>query len=384
MSAMGACCGCGKTAPADRISEHTSWCPAWAGRYRQDSEDPYLDPAAEWARRQAEPEPDSALTGQVVGAARKAAEDRAERIAANLAAAAQDYAQAILDKDWLVMGLTPEQWRARLFGDKRLTVEGRRQVAGLLSGEGMSERQIMQATGEPKTTVHRDLGAVQSGPPALTSQDVTHVTPEPKRKTGARRVREHRQRKRAEAGSAPVPAGEDTAAGAAEGAGGGDSGRAHLEQLLADRSAELERARAEIARLRAEVAALDGDADYECPRCGELEDELAGAREEIESLVRVGRMYAEGRDPLREAGEALRKRSAAPDSQQEPAPAATPASARTAPDSQPADGQAAPEPEPQTEEEWLAQFSTPPPPVRATPPVTAEAGDLFEEIMRTA
>jgi hypothetical protein len=95
---------------------------------------------------------------QVFTPARQAeAEQRAERITACLVGAAEDIAQAIAEQDWLAMGLSRDQWRQRVFGDKRLTVQARKQVHALLSGTGMSPRKIGQATGTPHRTVRDDL-----------------------------------------------------------------------------------------------------------------------------------------------------------------------------------------------------------------------------------
>jgi hypothetical protein len=151
------------------------------------------------------------LDGQVIDPGRRqAAEQRAGRIVSHLAGAAEEIAQAILDEDWTAMGLSPQEWRARLFGDKRLTVEARRQVHELLSGEGMSTREIAEATGTPQRTVQRDLGdsaspdgysSRQSGATAsdLGERHETSRRPKP----AAERSRGYRERKRQSGGAHP-------------------------------------------------------------------------------------------------------------------------------------------------------------------------------------
>jgi hypothetical protein len=114
---------------------------------------------------------------QVIPPERKqAAQQRAERIGAHLAAglphldtAAQEYAQAIAAQDWTALGQDRGEWHAALFGEYQFTVEARQRVSELLSGQGMSVRQIAQATGVPRETVRRDLADAAS-------PDVTLVT----------------------------------------------------------------------------------------------------------------------------------------------------------------------------------------------------------------
>ncbi|MCF6386527.1 sporulation transcriptional regulator SpoIIID [Mycobacterium sp. MBM] len=53
-------------------------------------------------------------------------------------------------------------------GQLQLSPDARRSMVALMSGEGMSERAIAEATGASKSTVHRDLvEVVQNRPPAL-------------------------------------------------------------------------------------------------------------------------------------------------------------------------------------------------------------------------
>ena len=143
---------------------------------------------------------------------RAKAEDRAERIVTRLESAAEDYAAAIIEEDWRALGLSGlDEWRARVFGDKRLTVEARRQLHEALNGHGMGQREIAGATGVHESTVSRDLASshspqsvddtgLQSASPALTRPD-RHEPSRPK--TPAERQADHRQRQR-EARTTPV------------------------------------------------------------------------------------------------------------------------------------------------------------------------------------
>lgn len=144
------------------------------------------------------------VTGQVIAPERRAkAEERAGRIVAQLEGAASDIAAAIIEEDWTALGLSREEWRARLlFGDTRLTPAARKTVHELLSGTGMSQREIAGATGASEATVSRDLHAASSAPdqPGRNAS----VTRKARPKTVARRVREHRERKSAERVEHPV------------------------------------------------------------------------------------------------------------------------------------------------------------------------------------
>lgn len=187
-------------------------------------------------------------------AQRKAAEERAERIVSHLATAADEIAQAILDEDWTAMGLSPEEWRARLFGDQRLTVEGRRRVHELLSGEGMTTRQIGDATGTPRETVRRDL--TQNGSPRP-DQATRHesVTREPKQKTSAERSRGYRQRKQRPVETVHLPdAGPDELARLREQAK--EELRPEFEERFRERIASLD---ARVMELEAEVTRLKAE-----------------------------------------------------------------------------------------------------------------------------
>jgi len=148
---------------------------------------------------------DEILDGQVLDPGRRqAAEERAARIRSGLAglvSTAQEYAQAILEEDWKALGCdSARQWREEQFGALQPGAEARRQVHELLSGEGMSTRDISAATGTPQRTVQRDIGEPrQSGatPSDQPGRNAAVTRPEPP-KTGAQRAREHRDRKREE------------------------------------------------------------------------------------------------------------------------------------------------------------------------------------------
>jgi len=143
------------------------------------------------------------VEGQVLtaeqAARRQAAEDRASRIVAHLESAAADIAAAVIDKDWEALGVTRDEWQARLlYGYRRLTPAARKTVHELLAADGMSGREIAAATGTPRSTVQHDLE--QGGPKLATPADQPTVTkpltPGTGPKTGRERVREHRDRRR--------------------------------------------------------------------------------------------------------------------------------------------------------------------------------------------
>jgi hypothetical protein len=95
MSAMGACCGCGKTGPAERIAaDHISDCVKYAERYHADMHDDYLDPAREWERRQREQDDGDAEAGQ----AEPEAAEPVSRAPARRAEAIPDARAVVLDK----------------------------------------------------------------------------------------------------------------------------------------------------------------------------------------------------------------------------------------------------------------------------------------------
>lgn len=141
---------------------------------------------------------------QVIAPERRAkAEERAGRIRAHLASAAEEYAAAIIEEDWRALGFAClEEWRSAMFGAQRLTVEARRQVAELLSAEGKTLREIGTATGTSEATAHRDLQSERTAP----DQAVRHetVTRKSRPKSPAERAKGYRDRRK-------VPGGQSAA-----------------------------------------------------------------------------------------------------------------------------------------------------------------------------
>jgi hypothetical protein len=136
---------------------------------------------------------------QVIDPARRAkAEDRAGRIVGHLESAAADIAAAIIEEDWTALGLSREEWRARLlYGDRRLTPAARKTVHELLSGSGMGTKEIAGATGTPQRTVQDDLSRKSCATTADQPSSDESVTRKARPKTPAQRMREHRERKSA-------------------------------------------------------------------------------------------------------------------------------------------------------------------------------------------
>jgi hypothetical protein len=141
------------------------------------------------------------LDGQVITAQeRQEAEQTAELIREGLESIDPLVQRAWRERHWERLGYA--DWAAYIaaeFGADRLPA--RRALAALLSGEGLSERQISQATGVPRTTVQRDLGpGVAHSRATGTDQGKRNVDVTPPKapkttpKTGARRVQEHRER----------------------------------------------------------------------------------------------------------------------------------------------------------------------------------------------
>lgn len=152
-------------------------------------------------------EKDTALSGQVVS--RERAEETAEAIRGDFADIGELARRAWDEEHWRV--LEYPGWVAYVdgeFGANR--VEARRVVAHLLSGEGMSQREIAAVTGVPRSTVQDDLRDAAS--PDVTRVADVPATPfdqyernevkrseeaaKPRPKPVAQRVREHRDRRR--------------------------------------------------------------------------------------------------------------------------------------------------------------------------------------------
>jgi hypothetical protein len=99
-------------------------------------------------------------TGQaaVVPDRRAIAEQRREDIRRHFSAAADQYAQAVVDEDWRHLGYDDiESWRISILGDdKRFTADARKHIVGWLTELGMTVRQITAATGAGLGTVVRD------------------------------------------------------------------------------------------------------------------------------------------------------------------------------------------------------------------------------------
>ena len=127
------------------------------------------------------------------------AQARAERIRSHLADAAQEYATAIIEQDWKVLGFgSIEAWREAMFSGQRLAVETRRQVAELLSAEGQTLKEIGTATGASEATASRDLQSARTPPnQAGPSRNVTKArTGKVSPKTDAERQAARRKRER--------------------------------------------------------------------------------------------------------------------------------------------------------------------------------------------
>jgi hypothetical protein len=91
-----------------------------------------------------------------------AAQQRAGRIRSHVAGAAQEYAQAVLDRDWDVLGYAGVAgWAADQFGAHRFARETRQQVAEILSASGQTVRQIAAATGVSKSVAGDDVSRVR-------------------------------------------------------------------------------------------------------------------------------------------------------------------------------------------------------------------------------
>ena len=143
-------------------------------------------------------------------AQRREAEDVAEQIRQGIGSVAPLVERAWQERHWERLGYGDwASYSAAEFGADR--VGARRAVAALLSGEGLSARQISEQTGVPRTTVQRDVGhspqsdVTRAAQTRATGTDQAErnagVTPD-KPKTVAQRVREHRGRQRGQQGSA--------------------------------------------------------------------------------------------------------------------------------------------------------------------------------------
>jgi hypothetical protein len=89
------------------------------------------------------------------------AKQRLERIRAHLASAAEEYAAAVLAKDWETLSYPDlESWRDAILDDKRFTAQTRATIAATLDQAGMPVRAIAEATGVGKSTTDRDLATV--------------------------------------------------------------------------------------------------------------------------------------------------------------------------------------------------------------------------------
>ena len=139
-------------------------------------------------------EPDAVITAEE----RQEAEQTAELIRRGLEGIEPLVQKAWAGRHWEKLGYP--DWAAYIaaeFGADRLPA--RRALTALLSGEGLSARQIADQTGVPRTTVQRDLGGgVAHSRATGTDQGVCNEPGEnvTRPKTGAQRVAEHRSRKR--------------------------------------------------------------------------------------------------------------------------------------------------------------------------------------------
>lgn len=216
--------------------DHITSCQAYAERYHADQDDECLKPDVEWARLQREQDEETGEEAEPVpvpdggAAARRRAGKRAENIRKAGGFIVEQYGQAVLEKDWDVMGYASvEEWRETEFSGFRLTVEARAGTAWLMLEGGQSVPEIAAATGVDESTIRRDLTVPPSGdssgisaeasPSATVSDtsqvsgppkapeppgDVTHVTPPEPRKAPPGRpkpatVRKQRQRARQQA-----------------------------------------------------------------------------------------------------------------------------------------------------------------------------------------
>jgi hypothetical protein len=204
-----------------------------------------------------------------------AAQQRAGRIRDHLAGAAEEYATAVLEGDWDVLGYGDvAAWAADQFGQHKFTPDARRQVAALLAARGKTVRQIAAATGVHNATAARDAraGAANRSTSSSRQQAATRREERKRQEEDERlAVRVREEQEHAFMAGIPPQEQEDAAVQivAEQVAAEPDSAPepqpcprcAHLEQELADRSAELEKAHRRIAALSAEVARRSGDAD---------------------------------------------------------------------------------------------------------------------------
>jgi hypothetical protein len=232
---------------------------------------------------------------------RQEAASRAERIRQGIGDVARLAREAWRNRDWEALG--HHDWAAYVaaeFGQDR--VGARRAVAALLSGEGLSERDMARETGVPRSTVQRDLGrgvAHSAGHPADQANVTKPVTRKDRAKSTAERVAQHRERKRREGRPVEVvqlPQPTEAPPPAQPAAPAGDELERLREQAREEAKAELrakfeerwnalvrqrDALRAEAEQLRAEAEALKsghGTCPQHraalvtvCPRCEGLE-----------------------------------------------------------------------------------------------------------------
>jgi hypothetical protein len=99
------------------------------------------------------------------------AAERLERMRMHLASLADDYAQAVADKDWEVLGYPSiEAWRDAILGEHRFTADARKHIVSALASLGMTVRAIADATGAGTGTVGRDVQAIPGVPDGTPGQ----------------------------------------------------------------------------------------------------------------------------------------------------------------------------------------------------------------------
>jgi hypothetical protein len=243
----------------------------------------------------------AALDGQVVS--RERAQETAEGIRQHLGGAAELARRAWDEEHWKVLGYGSwASYATAEFGSHR--VEARRAVAQLLSGEGMSTRQIAEATGTPRSTVSDDLShaaspnvtRVSAPPDTSPDQPTSHegVTPwaaldaQPAAqpgtgrhaKTPAERQRKRRARQREDTAVAPgvKTVSQGTALLSAQARG--DQLQAKADELEAE-VAKLAAERDQLAAKLAEVQALH---DKASARVDQLEKDNLLLRVRVEEL----------------------------------------------------------------------------------------------------
>lgn len=100
-----------------------------------------------------------------------AANARAEAIRLGLQQTGVIYAKAVELEDWRTLGCQAlRQWARNEFGPDRFSPKARKEIVGLLTDQGLTQRQIADATGANQSTVARDQ-AEQPGDANASQED---------------------------------------------------------------------------------------------------------------------------------------------------------------------------------------------------------------------